>query len=336
MASTSSPPDFGPVPSPRPPSTSQDQLTADKLSYLRRTDRLTNHPTSWGFTLYRAAFGPGTDERFAEALRRLRVWVQWHTKQSRYRGSLTDSDIRSAGVPALGTPHDTDELARRFWIEVVEDYLDRDAVRCGLEVKKGSEDFSPIGRAFIIWVRENGKNIDQLEHDDFDADEPELYVRNDHCLIIDERALAALETLPEYPPAGKPLLFEEWDMCFSTYQNAWLWILDRKTMRAQELGRPPVRCSWMEPDHPSFPPWCRINTMYLFNLWFGRPDGYCVSDWAGVVAESRAGEEWGKVRYWDQASTVINETIADWRKMPLEQELALEIDDEHLEYAENI
>lgn len=123
-------------------------------------------------------------------------------------------------IPAPDTPHDTDELARRFWTEVVEDYRDRDAVRCGLEVEEGLEDFSSIGRAFITWVRDNGKNIDQLEHDDFDADEPELYVRNDHCLIIDERALAALETLPESPPAVKPLFSEEWDMCFSTYQNA--------------------------------------------------------------------------------------------------------------------
>lgn len=69
-------------------------------------------------------------------------------------------------------------------------------------------------------------------------------------------------------------------------------------MRAQELGRPPVRCPRMEPEHPSFPPWHHINTMYLFDLWFGRPDGYCVSNWAGIVAENRAPEEWGKARYW--------------------------------------
>lgn len=33
---------------------------------------------------------------------------------------------------------------------------------------------------------------------------------------------------------------------------------------------------------------------------------------------------------------VMNEIISDWRKMGLEQELALEINNEDLEYAENI
>lgn len=81
MTTAPSPPDFGPVPRPTPrESGAWDRRTADKIDYLRSTDRFTKHPTSWGFTLYRVVFGPGTDERFAEALRRLRAWIQWDAK----------------------------------------------------------------------------------------------------------------------------------------------------------------------------------------------------------------------------------------------------------------
>ena len=327
MASTSPPPDFGPVPSPfasgRP-----SESARDYIFYLRHSDRYTSHPTSWGFTLYRAVFGPGTDERFAEALRRLRVWVQWHTKQSRYSGfTYEEKRDNSPFLPTEGAPHDTDELARRFWIEVVEDYPGRDAVRSGPDVEPGSEDFSPVGRAFLEWVREHDKNIDQLEEGDF-KDEPwSLYVRHDHCLIVDEAALSALETLPEHPPEVELLPRQEERSRFETHRHAWLWLLDRKTMRFQELGRPPVRCRWMEPDHPPFPPWCRIDPALLYLLWFGRPQRYSPWNWSSVVLDGRD-EEFGKVRRWVDGSTSLNELRASRSKAAREAEQGHQTGDE--------
>ena len=216
---------------------------------------------------------------------------------------------------------------------MVEDYPGREAVRCGSEVEEGSEDFSAVGRAFIAWVRENGKDVDQLEAGNFDnTRHPDLYVRNDHCLIVDERALAALEALPENPPAVGPMVYEEWGRCHDTYQHAWLWLLDRNTMQAQELGIAPLRPAWMGPDHPPFPPWWPRPYLFLFHLWFGRSEGYIPGPWTSVVAESLKEEEWGKVHYWDETAMTRNKVVAYHRKNPpemwlVEDELA---DDEDL------
>lgn len=89
-------------------------------------------------------------------------------------------------------------------------------------------------------------------------DEDDLYVRFDHCLIIDERAVAALEMLPDNPSEVKPRLFRDRMAMHDTCRTdeAWVWLLDRKTMQDQEDGKLPSRPRWMEPGHPPFPPWC--------------------------------------------------------------------------------
>jgi hypothetical protein len=176
-------------------------------------------------------------------------------KQFRYRG-FSESEVNEhpEQLPTSGEPHPSDELARRFYLEVIEDYPNRDQVRAGLNVEEGDENFTPVGAAFLDWVDENALDVD------------DLYVRNDHCLVIDERSLVSLEALPDVPPVSPQTAAEERDLLLIT-GKAWVWLVDRKATLDEEAGEPPARLGWMEPDHPSFRPWCRIHLVNLVDLW---------------------------------------------------------------------
>src|SRR5690606_3802481 len=83
MESTSGPPDFGPtLPFKHDPV--GGRVAHENLRYLDVARKFAEHPSAWSFRLYRAVFGPGTDERFAKAVARLREWVQWSVRNSRY------------------------------------------------------------------------------------------------------------------------------------------------------------------------------------------------------------------------------------------------------------
>ncbi|KAK4129552.1 hypothetical protein N657DRAFT_677153 [Parathielavia appendiculata] len=144
----------------------------------------------WGFTIYRAAFGPGFDERFAAGLKRLENWLRFIVRQSRYDAFGKRQDLPSdpdSDAAAL--------LAERLWNEVVEEYPDKEKNISGGE--EGSEDFAPVGKAFIRWANELGKDLSQRN------------ARYHHCLVLDETALnstleGSLEKVPELKsrPAG--------------------------------------------------------------------------------------------------------------------------------------
>jgi len=297
MPSKSTMPDFGPIPDwamdplHREPGENRTMMhgwdaAARHLTYVQMSDRYTKSPSSWGYNLYRAVDGPGTDERFEEAVRRLTAWVQWMVKQFRYHG-FSEGEVKEhpERLPIPGEPHPSDELARRFYLEVIEDYPNRDQVRAGLNVEEGDENFTPVGAAFLDWVDENALEVD------------DLYVRNDHCLVIDERSLVSLEALPDVPPVSPQTAAEERDL-FPIKDKAWVWLVDRETTLDEMNGEPPLRLRWMEPDHPSFRPWCRIELANLVDLWFGRPQGHCIARWVGVLVEDSDITKFGKVRWW--------------------------------------
>lgn len=308
MESTLGPPDFG-LPLPFKHDPVGGRVAYENLCYLDVARKFAEYPSAWSFRLYRAVFGPGTDERFAKAVDRLREWVQWSVRNSRYIRWVKGDHVKETDWTwPRGKPHETDEVARRFWIDVVEDYPGCHENRAGLDVEPGTEDFSLVGRAFLSWLSGRSKPVDEEDDDD---DEEILYTPYCHCLIVDEKALVALETLPDTIPDVKPRTSDEWDQVSEVHQNAWVWLLDRKTMKRQEAGEPLIRASWMkgDPDLPHFPPWCRISIADLYELWFRLPQKTSLAYWNGAVMEGRKVAEYGKIRYWAGNAPAMNEVI---------------------------
>lgn len=120
-----------------------DDITEHDFPLLAFDPRV---PYGWGFFIYRAVFGEGTDARFAEGLHRLEKWLTWDAGSSRYRNE--DATLWKANpdyMPAPGEPDVTDEVAKRMWNEVVDEYPDTQEI---ITEPEESEDFSPIGRDF--------------------------------------------------------------------------------------------------------------------------------------------------------------------------------------------
>ncbi|KAG9251906.1 uncharacterized protein F5Z01DRAFT_691448 [Emericellopsis atlantica] len=187
-------------------------------------------PYTWGFTLYSAHLAPHAKERFQRGIAKLDHWLRYRATQTRYtdldpKGDYTQLDARPIYDKILPS-HD---LARRFKFDVIDEYPAMETVVAGCETKDGDEDFMAIGQHFTQWVEEHALNIlDQ-------------YVRNDHCLIVDEKSLRTLEALPEQTPPPGPVA-DDGNGCFlqSQPKGAWVWMLDReyfqKYARAQASG----------------------------------------------------------------------------------------------------
>ena len=171
------------------------------LRFLTQATTLdaTRIPFCWGFTIYRATKAvagqdPEADARFAEGLRRFEAIVRWDFLQTK---------------KALGI------------------------VVAGLDVPNGTEDFSPVGRAFIASVAAYGKP---------NVTGPRIYAKfqllqNTKRLILDDKSLDTLLTLPKEPPLTAPE--DELDAFnIGGGCRVWLWVLDRETMQACEDGKP--------------------------------------------------------------------------------------------------
>ncbi|PON26714.1 hypothetical protein TGAM01_v204215 [Trichoderma gamsii] len=83
-------------------------------------------PYGWGFFIYRAVSGDGTDARFAEGLNRLEKWLRWEARNSRYNNDDEAARWKEHPdyMPAPGEPDVINEVAARMWNEVVEEYPD--------------------------------------------------------------------------------------------------------------------------------------------------------------------------------------------------------------------
>ena len=265
------------------------------LQYLQTMRHNSYAPNVWGFTIYRAVFGPGSDERFAAGLALLEAWVRFSVRQSRYNLASERAWKRVPQyMPQPGDRDGTDDLAERLWNEVVEDYPDKLAVRSAPEGEEGSEDFSPVGRAFVAWVK--GLNVDTSG----------LNVRYDHCLVLDDAALRSLEDLPAELPEirPRPTTYPERSQFNRFLRNAWVWLLDREEMEYRDPDSQRVKPLKKE-DQPDAPPWIRIRLSLLDDLWFRRPQGQTQSPWFCCIEEDR--DKWDRVFWWNSSASALNQ-----------------------------
>jgi hypothetical protein len=196
------------------------------LRYLNESHNQTHAPYTWGFTIYRAT--KCSDERFAAAVNRLEAWMRWRVRQSRF--DFFNTPTPEASEPLEGVSRATDEIAQRLWNEIIEEYPESASVCTNTDVLDGEEDFSAVGRAFSAWASSQDKDTESG------------YTRNDQCLVIDDKALRLLETLPETPPEVKrrdPNGDDGDDgvTLFQLLRNTWVWLLDRVYSEKRQLGQ---------------------------------------------------------------------------------------------------
>lgn len=260
-------------------------------------------PYVWGFQIYRAVYGPGSDERFATALARFEAWVRWQLRQSRYEDDRIVRGQTPDCIPAVGGWDQTDEMAARFQNEVVE-YPDMDDVQSlAPESAAGPEHFRCIGRAFIDWVTSIG--VDPLSP----------VVRYNHCLVIDGVALRTLEELPAEVPEVKPggkgrEAMKEWSRVAQHMKSAWIWILDRDTMQRYLAGGTTPRMfmfisTGYEMIAPA-PPWLHMQIYWVNSLWFRRSRAMMTLDWTTKCQWD--GEDPDRILWWNPSAYIRNQS----------------------------
>ncbi|KKO96752.1 hypothetical protein THAR02_11145 [Trichoderma harzianum] len=256
-------------------------------------------PYGWGFFIYRAIFGDGTDARFSEGLNRLEKWLRWEARISRYNSDEEGGswEHHPEYMPAAGEPDVTDEVAARMWNKVVEEYPDAQEI---ITEPEGSEDFSPIGRDFAARVESFDINTGPQDEEDRRRN-----TRYETCLIIDGRVLEMLEGLPADTPPVVPLpeSSPESQEAEQILRDNWVWILDRETAIDREEG-----------DVQEFPPWIRIRLHSLRFFFFRSALGYVTTDWQRLVEEDK--NNWDTVRWWNTIAPMCNEMRRASRAAP--------------------
>lgn len=277
----------------------RDRSIRGDLEAIKQEEFDPRVPYGWGFFIYRAVFGDGTDARFAEGLNRLENWLRWEVRNSRYN-SVEEAETWERFpdyMPAPGEPDVTDEVAARMWNEVVEEYPDAQEI---ITEPEGSEDFSPIGRDFAARVESFDINTGPQDEDDRRRN-----TRYETCLIIDGRVLEMLEGLPADTPPVVPLPISspERQQAAQILRDNWVWILDRETAIDREEG-----------DVQEFPPWIRIRLRSLRFFFFRSALGYVTTDWQSLVEEDK--KNWDTVRWWNSVAPTFNQVRRASRAAP--------------------
>ncbi|CEJ92030.1 hypothetical protein VHEMI07710 [[Torrubiella] hemipterigena] len=255
------------------------RISWKSLALLADSTFNTYIPYGWGFTVYRVRFDGDSDERFQSALDRFDLWLRCLVRAVRYG----DDNVRDNFT---GPNDSTDQIAERLYNQVFEfdpASLPDDTV---ITEPEGDEDFFPVGAAFSEWVASL----------DVDLAASRGNARYHQCLIVDKTALVTLEKLPaEVPPLHHYETNNEHSRSlFSTYNNAWVWVLDRQSNERLAAG-----------ENVDFSPWLRVRLPTIEALWFERPKGNLWRlDWRQLTQEDR--HKWETVAWWHPQALIIN------------------------------
>ncbi|KAI8648700.1 hypothetical protein NCS57_01482200 [Fusarium keratoplasticum] len=159
------------IASPKPRFPGDDEptrLSRIALQHLARHDGSHDYPYSWGYTLFRTVYTPGSDEDVAKAVERLAIYAKFFTQKEHARGAF---DSRP-----------NEELWSRYYCEVVQD-----------EQALANASESEVGERFDGWIRQHRRPATSLY--------PEPNARFLFCLMLDEESLENILALPEDPRA---------------------------------------------------------------------------------------------------------------------------------------
>lgn len=118
------------------------------------------HDGTWGYTIFRAAYYPGSDDDFSAAISKIEEYVRWECYHL---------DEPHPGLEADQTPFE--QLVLRFRNDVIED------------TELESATMEQIAERFKVRVQSQGCD-------------PGVYPRNRFCLVIDDEVLKAFAHLP--------------------------------------------------------------------------------------------------------------------------------------------
>ncbi|KAH7329287.1 hypothetical protein B0I35DRAFT_41354 [Stachybotrys elegans] len=259
--------------------------------------KIPRYTESWGYLLYRLC---PMDRRFTGAIDKLERWMRYLVAQQRYAGlEPGNQDYLAIDEKSSleGKMWPSRELAARFKFDIVHEIPDEDGdLRTGLDVPDGEDDFLPVGAAFVKWREEN-------------VNDPDPYAPNEHCIIVDEKCLAALEALPDQTPEPGPTDLIYSDMGLASHceaAKAWVWILNREyylrffefiSDRESEVQLPPFEAGAEGEDR--FEPWARIRLDKLLAIWFDIPLGPSPVSWDGCLMRDK--EQWEAITWWEGA-----------------------------------
>lgn len=262
-------PTFGPIPPslwgnnpPATSSTARDNLRALNW-YIRNGHRGRAHG-SWGYTVLRTVYTPGSDALVALALDRLKRYVHFWCHHDRFPAFGARCEERRCD---FAEPND--ELFRRFYLEVVEDregLAHLDGVSGDLD---GDERFAALGDYFrrrVVAGEGEGEEGGVAVADT--GDRPEENPRYCVCLVLDSESAASLARLPERPPPLRCAadLGEKREFLGAS-AGGWVWILE-----ADFTARDPDEedeKDYYDPDD-TYRGWMRAEVNEIMDSWFSR------------------------------------------------------------------
>lgn len=146
------------------------------LQHLADHDGSHDYAYSWGYTIFRTVYTPGSDEAVARAVDRLAVYAKhWARTNERSR-------------PRLGQPFDArpnEELCSRYYSEVVQD-----------EQALAGASESEVGDMFDAWIRQHRRAPTTTAR-------PCPNARFMYCLMLDQETIDNILALPEDPHARR-------------------------------------------------------------------------------------------------------------------------------------
>jgi hypothetical protein len=206
-----------------------------------------DHDTSsWGYTILRTAYTPESDALFPIALDRLKSQVRYWCHFTRFRGfgAMCEESRVDFDEP-------NEELLRRFYIEVVEDW---EGLR-GLDSSDGDGGvdearFIALGNYFRRWA-------DSAEKASHPEDSPRFWV----YLVLDSASIASLAALPEeLPPLRCAVDIEEKRRFLDVGRGAWVWLLETDYITNPERQDP----------HDRYRGWMKMEVRDIEHSWFRR------------------------------------------------------------------
>lgn len=146
------------------------------LQHLAHHDGSHDYPYSWGYTIFRTAYAPGSDKAFAKAIERLAVYAKSFTQDEHARPRL--------GQGAFD-PRPNEELWSRYHCEVVQD-----------EDNLAGASESEVGDMFEAWIRQHHRAATSTT-----SASPRPNARFLFCLMLDDESIENILELPENPRA---------------------------------------------------------------------------------------------------------------------------------------
>ncbi|KAH6640323.1 hypothetical protein F5144DRAFT_483533, partial [Chaetomium tenue] len=128
---------------------------------------------SWGYTIFRTIYTPGSDEAFARAIERLAVYAKTYVND--------DIALKRRPNQQPRDPLPNQELWSRYYNEVIED-----------EHTLANATVEDVGRRFDTWISEH-LNLDALPR------RRTSNARFYYCLMLDQESVDNILTSPEEP-----------------------------------------------------------------------------------------------------------------------------------------